>query len=441
METNRLRFAIRRYETLMPVPEKHIFGSKLRRLRLWLNDDVCSVIEDYVNRPKFRERASWSLRALHPDADTEERQQLTALRRALQKCAASVTKLAKKKRIQSELIARFPPRSRATGDEIEISDGAPTSIITQREPVDELGLALAQIGANAKAAPELVIPAEYFFPQARLTVGQEATQGELIQSLNPELHSIGDFVVRCLFRRLELLIRTLDDVRGKIGGVVIAARGTNGEWEQVESFWAEIQSRFATLKTLLLCGTDNQMRDSCIVLSQVYAAFHPSPDVGWLGLSASDVQMVAPLQSRVTGFRNGELFDRVAVALTDLQHLYRDDSEPAAAKDAAIAAGGLVFDLRSQELYWDGGLISEKLILSPNSWEFMNLLASKARLRASVTENDLYGDEDISITAMSSAASRLRDLVPTSLRKLIVTGNERRSYRLDLDPEHIYIIS
>ena len=55
---DRLSLAERRYLQLMPTPIQNWIEFPVRKLVVWLSDDVCPVIEDYSQRPTFREQAT-----------------------------------------------------------------------------------------------------------------------------------------------------------------------------------------------------------------------------------------------------------------------------------------------------------------------------------------------------------------------------------------------
>ena len=132
------------------------------------------------------------------------------------------------------------------------------------------------------------------------------------------------------------------------------------------------------------------------------------------------------------------MIQRIEVALNDLRQLYPANSESVGAKEEAIAAGKLVIDTKAREVYWAGDLIDQPWGRFKTAWKFLGVLAIKAQHRSLVTDRELYGSRVVSLTAMSSAFSRLKERLPTSLWKMIATGEVPRSYRLLLEPEQIY---
>src|SRR5260370_16734396 len=70
---DRLDSARRRYELLRLTPGEPAVGRKAQETSLWLEQDVCAVVEDLVGRPDFQVQARWPLEQLRAGAAGEER--------------------------------------------------------------------------------------------------------------------------------------------------------------------------------------------------------------------------------------------------------------------------------------------------------------------------------------------------------------------------------
>ena len=241
--------------------------------------------------------------AFAPDAPTPERRQIDAATELLRQSATSLAKLFEMKRIQKGLSEVAPPRMAAIGAEIEVGDTT-RSAITSTELIDPLSLPWAQIkGLASEGAGELVESGDYFEPMQDFVqiAGDEVQRGEFIVANNPELLPIGNFVCRCFLRRLNLLIAPLGAVRAKLATAMSRTRQQFVEWPTFEATWDELHSTRSALERLLLTGTDGQLRNSCIVLTQIYAAFHATPELEWLGLRPDQVARIHSLRGTSTG--------------------------------------------------------------------------------------------------------------------------------------------
>jgi hypothetical protein len=203
------------------------------------------------------------------------------------------------------------------------------------------------------------------------------------------------------------------------------------------SQWEHLEEQKAKLYACCFTGRDNVLRDSCMILTQVYAAFHLKPDVQWLGLPPAVVQEgIGAIRVRLYGLQGSEVTERIAAALGDLPKLYEDGAPDLSAREDAIASGGLVIDEGGVEVFWEGRPLAKRL--KGRSWDFFVALAKKARRSSPVSEGDIFEDAQ-SDSTMSTSCNRLKNELPPTLRKLIGPGEEPRSYRLDLEPHRIYI--
>lgn len=145
------------------------------------------------------------------------------------------------------------------------------------------------------------------------------------------------------------------------------------------------------------------------------------------------------MRYRVSNLQKLDLTDRVAAALGDLKQLYATEPPDQSVLEEAVSRGGLVVSIEPGVAYWDGKPIEVEWNRNRRLWDFFVLLVRKARHGGSVRVSDLF-DEDASSSAMANLKSRLRALLPSTLRRLIVRGTEPRSYRLDLESSKVTII-
>ncbi len=316
---------------------------------------------------------------------------------------------------------------------------------TVRE-VDQLPVMTAQIEAIARPFwRDLVDTADYLGPRGAWLLREEpsehVTAGEFVVSLNPELHAIGDFVTRCLFRRVEVLAEILAGAdRAVLACVPALGRAAPKSVSELAGDRDQLQETIRQLHTICRPDDEATVRDSCVILAQVYVAFHPAPDVGWLGLPDDVIEVGrAALRHRFTNTRNPELTERVAAALGDLRRLYANESPGQSALEEAVARGGLVLTTSPRAAYWEGNLLAVNWAKNDRPWEMLLALARKGRLGAAVEERDLFTG-GASPSATPTLFGRLKRLLPAELWKQIIPGIEIRSYCLKLEPAQIVVI-
>lgn len=435
--------AIRRYRQIVPKPVTNYLDFPAREVLAWLENDVCATVEDFVGNAEFQEWASWPVRSLAPGAGTPERELLEATVSAIRRSANCLGDFVKLKTLRRELGILRPSRSTDESRSASSIDRLPEEEAASRT-AEDLAIELSQLKTLAAQGPrELVNVDDYFDPQPERVQGRGKEyfqRGELIVAVNSELQPVGDFVVQCMLRRIELIRSILDSVRTKC---LRAIRESGHEYrrqcESESAAWRAVESHVTDLRARWATGRESRNRNACIILVQAYAAFAPSPDLAWLNLSAEVVQSgVGMLRHRLTNYRRAEMAERIAAALSVLRGLVGEGADPRALIQTAVAKGGLVIVHHPPSVYWECQPIEANWKGIP--WKFLNALARKAHLSASVTEHDLYSDT-VSHSAMSTNWGRLKKLLPASLRKLVVLGEVRGAYRLDLDASRIDIFS
>lgn len=436
----RLQLALRRYQQIVPTAVGFL-DVPARQLQVWLDEDVCAVLDDYARRPAFREQASWSIRTLRPGSGTPERLLLDRLDDEIVRCAAAVTRLIRHKILRRAISEMFPPVSINDSETVKIRSGGITRINAEQTLHDETAAELNRVEAMTRRWwPDLVNIKDYFEPHqefVEVEPGVHVQRGEWIVSVNPELLPVGNFIVRCLLKRVRLLVADLDSAIGKARSALREVRPTYREdVEEVDSSWETLSRLVPELNELFRTGGANRLRDACTAATQVYSAFHPAPDLDWLGLDPAlverDRQMI---QSRIGHFQKAEMFERIATALGELQSLYEEEDTRRTTIERAVASGGLVIVEDSREVYWK----QERLeTLSKRSWTFLIALARKAPRRGAVDYRDVFDGEAVSNSAMSTVWGRLKERLPASLSRLVEPGESPQTYRLVLEGHRVH---
>lgn len=412
--------AVRLYRQIEPNPIGPWPKSRVRKLVTWLKDDVTPIVAGYVGRPSFQNAACWPLREFACGAKTPARTAVDQVSAALVQCARDIQKALESRRLAA----------------------ATEQNLVQKDAMSELR---SQVASTAKPFwTDLVSPEDYFGPRAGWLDARKvetSTIGEFVLAFNPELHSVGDFVTRCLTRRVDVLTR---EVESHGQAVLRAARslGRNAP-KAVAAIPVSLECfRTATRELDVICRQepDAMIRDSCIVLTQTYNAYCANPDIVWLGRPATE-QIIgrAVLKQRIEHLHDTQVTDRIAQALGDLQRLYDTATPGQSLLDEAVAGGGLVLT-DPPAAYWAGEAIECDWSRHSQCWKLLQKLAIRARLAAEVPEADLYSTS-ASLSTMANLASRLKALLPPGLRREIVPGLSPRSYRLKLPSERIHILN
>ena len=442
---DRIELAERRYRQIVPEPVQNWAEMPVRELGIWLKDEVAPLVGEYTARPRFRDAACWSLHGFRDGADTPIRRQVDATAAALTRHARLLRAVLRSRRVVAAVGESLLPLRLVDHELVVTGSGARPISRTVRE-VDQLPVMSAQIEAIARPFwRDLVDPADYLEPRGAWLLRDEpsehVTAGEFVVSLNPELHAIGDFISRCLFRRVEVLAEILERAdRAVMACIPALARAAPKCVSELVRDRDQLQETIRQLHTICRPDDEAVVRDSCVILAQVYAAFHPAPDVEWLGLPDDVIEVGRhTLRHRFTNARNPELTERVAAALGDLRRLYVNEPPGQSALEEAVARGGLVLTMSPCAAYWAKKLLAINWANNDRPWKMLVALARKGRLGAAVEERDLC-PAGASFSTMPNLCARLKKLLPAELRKQILPGDEPRSYRLKLESAQIVVI-
>jgi hypothetical protein len=445
---DRREFAIRQYRELTPKRHLKFTRSAYNQLRVWLKDDVCAAAEAYILKPAFQQQAAWSIRSLAPGANTPERALVEAVDSALVEAAKQLQSLAKLAKIKNLVAATNPPTRHINRQVVECGSAAIRVLNQDFADVDELAIECSQVEAVANRFwDDLVSPLDYFGPYRafRFNDPSEPQWGNFVPSLNRILHPVGDFVVRCMLERVETLTEMLSAYRSRISAAAGTTKGRHVE-QSLHSerlAWDGLTRQSAALREACAHGPAAVLRDSCVILTQVYAAFHPVPKLDWLGLPDNIVAGGRTnLHGRCSSSRGPELFDRVAVSLDELAALYDSESPKQSAIDEAVATGGLVIETGTCTVYWKGRQIEPKKPWASQrrQFEIFCMLARRGRAEKEISAADIY-EHTVSNSTLSTAVNRLRDLLlhERDLEPLIISGSKPGTYRLKLRRADVFL--
>ena len=445
---DRIELAVRQYERIAPRAGAQWKDVPIRRILVWLKDYVCPVAEQFAENVRFRKFARWSLDAISGVSVSSPARLIADVDRKLVAAAKALLEVVQDAAVTDQIRKQNPPERKLVRETVEISGEGSRRLDAVFDEVDSLPLKEAQVRRIAEHAyADLACLHDYFGPMGGLMPPEELaqiceqentiiTEGSLVPSLNPELHLIGDFVTRCMFQRIEIWLDCLTEYRKLCCRAIRAAgREIVDELKAETTTWAHLQEAIETLRKTFLTGRTVSLRDACIVLTQVYASFHPEPDLSWLGLPEPVIAYgKMSLKDSVENGRNLEVLDRIAAALGDLHEIH---GSPEGNLEMAIQTGGLVIVKEPRAAYWEKEEIVRPWDQHGKPFELLTKLAEKARFGGVVTDKDLW-NEPGARGRLSNLKGRLLKLVPRTLSMLIKPA--RPGVRLHFDAKKIYLI-
>ena len=362
---DRLKMALRRYQQLVPQPVDHV-EVPLRHLNIWLREEVNPVLEEFTRRPAFREHASWPIRALEAGAQTSERELIDRIDTELVTCARALHRLATNRLLERNIQENVPSALVVTGETVEIDGAGARTVAVAKGPSFELEFEWSQVAAIAERDwIDLVSINDYFEPQqewAKDGGGRKIQRGEGIVSLNPQLLPIGNFIVRRMLSRVETTVQVLNSLRKKCVLALTQVSPTyRRQSTELKIAWSALSGLNKELDRIFRTGHESRLRDACVTATQIYGAYHPAPELTWLGLDAAEVSRgVKSLRLRSTGWDNAHMFERIVVALGSLERLYQKMDSGLSAFEEAVAGGGLVIDTARNKAFWESQTLNKQ---------------------------------------------------------------------------------
>jgi hypothetical protein len=298
---------------------------------------------------------------------------------------------------------------------------------------------------------DLVCREDYFRPVGGILPAKELaeirehtkspiTEGELVVSLTPELHLVGDFVTRSMFRRITTWMDCLTEYRRLVYQAVRAVRRhTESLLNAEQEAWESLVAADAALRKACLTGRSAQVRDSCIILTQTYAAFHPAPELDWLGLPRPLIaRATSLLRYAIESQRSLEAIDQISAAVHALRALRETEGSLV---EAAIQTGGLVLVRQPPAAYWEKTEIEAEW--DTNSKPFMLLwtLAEKAMSGRLVQDTDIW-DEPGAKNRLAMVKGRLQGLLKKKPSlSMLISSVPKEGIRLTLDRRQIHLLA
>jgi hypothetical protein len=435
---------IRRFQQILPNPAADYIELPREELQIWIREDLTPLLEDYIRRPTVQDYAAWPMRALAIGSVSPERRLIEGVDEALVACGNALARLGANKMLAAKAAKLFPNKESITGGTIEFGDHGSerTSVQVGVVPVGQIELnQIAGIGERDWA--DLVNLDDYLEPATEWIVNPDGThiqRGDTIVAFNRNLHLVGNFIVRRMLARVEWRFKLIEKQRQHyLDALNAVVPSYTSQFSTLELAWTRLNKLNNDLQqTFHPAHKLNKLRDACIILVQLYAAFSPDGDLSWLGLSQQTIaNSGGAIRIRGNGYRGPHFFERIADALVTLDQLYEENDPSIDEIESAIATGILVVDRGRGLAFWN----AEKLNISSKGaqWKLLVKLAEKVRTKSQVGLNDVWGDRAVSDSIISSTCERLRRNLSPSLRGKVLPGDLTKTYRLDLEPNQVRI--
>lgn len=445
---DRIELAVREYERIAPKAAVKWNDVPIRKIMVWLKDYVCPVVEQLAETAQFRKQARWPLEAISKTSLSPTASLVARVDRKLESAAKALLDVAHDVAVAEQIRLQNPPEKQIVRESVRISGEGSRREEAVVDEVDTLPMKEAQVRRIAEHAyADLACADDYFGPvggllpseelnQIRKHANSSVTEASLVPSVNPELHLIGDFVTHSMLWRVEVWLDGLTTYRTLCYRAVRSADREAIDAAKAEATaWTELQEAVVELRAAFSTEHDIHLRDACIVLTQVYANFHPVPDLSWLGLPEPIIDrgrtsLTIPVE---TG-RDLQVIDRIAAALGNVKEICTSPSDEV---EWAVETGGLVIVKEPRTVYWEKKEITCSWDKHVAPFGLLVKLAEKARFGNAVEDTDLW-DEPGAKSRLSNLKGRLGELIPPTLSRQIEAA--RPGVRLHVDAKAIYVI-
>jgi hypothetical protein len=283
-----------------------------------------------------------------------------------------------------------------------------------------------------------------------------------------------------MFRRIDLLFSLVQQERQRVEAIATASlqrlankpnevrtRPELGILERLMRAPCELECAVDRLKNACYQGEQARLRDACCSLVQVLAAYHPNPDLGWLGVkpnswtvASHSIQSYVRSRGEVTICRpeasgtltamgrqsaslcRPEVLAGIAASLDGVSGLFRRPFESEELIDLLREERRLVLvDLRPRRVYWDGAQVDEDWDLNDKPWELLWALAERAQKGRPLDAEDL-ATMNRGKNPVKHRRSRLKALLgevgkglDNKIKPVVPSG-----YRLDLKPAELAML-
>ena len=288
---DRIELAERRYANMIPTCQddpRAGGGTTHSKLEEWLAQYVVGAVEEIWEEAWFRDNVLWAHRHVAPGAGTDERQLVEAVDQALVTSAQRIRRVSQLRAVQRELESLNSTKPIVAEESVEITSSGARTLSRALRPVEMLTEYEPDVrGIADRNWTDLVCLDDFLGPIGGMMDRDalKGTSGEFVVALNPTLLPVGDFVTRCLIRRVRILRDTIGNYRRLVLQAVASSGRACHTIDHERGAWTDLLRLCEKLETDGVSGTEFRLRDACIALTQAMIEFGHPRDLGWLGLS------------------------------------------------------------------------------------------------------------------------------------------------------------
>jgi hypothetical protein len=373
-----------------PLPQSGANEILSDELEAWLRDYVVPVVEDLLDNPVFRRIVSAICEQLLESSDTEERRQIDDFADSVVTCASALVNAAEEFGVHEVLADsdRADDERWIAADKNANID--PRSVTEKAVDRPWLGMVTSQDFWSPTFSPQLRVTDALLVRQFRRSVPFVKLLGDRVSSM---------LVARCNFwkHRLDSTGQRLQIRLGGEGNRAFKAQ------EEILNCLIEIDHRYQLIRQRWLAGPERRLRDACFALLQTYVAYHPYPQIPWLGVASQtlsvnggvlkaffrhrgtvkEIELISHGRARVVGTKTASLVDtnlirQVAAALDDLGEIYRRGAHPDEIIEEARSQYALLVVVRPRLVFWNGERLALEWNDAEKSWNLLLNLAVRA---------------------------------------------------------------
>ena len=442
--------ARRRYEQIQPDPASEVTEYGARAANELAETKRVSNLTELILRPDFQKHVTWPIERLGGSMLCEERSRVGSVDTALVACASALAAFAEQPDIQQQLLCLGPFNGWLAEGDPQGQD--PVASKERGKPIP-LGVSTMEFIAS-RPWRDLVSIYDYFSPfsDLNLTNPPKNEDGELVRHasfvpvVRPSLQVPGDYVSRCMWIRLEYWMMLLQRFWVRCHTTLQrCSQGGGKSWDLVTQARATLHERSEAIRLMCFEGSKARLRDSCIVLLQIFAAYRPEADLKWLGLPSDFIRANAnTLPFHVQHHHGTVITERVMAALLDLSDRYRQRVEPEDVIRDACRSHALVLvrGVGIQTVIWKGKEVKFDWTSTRALWDFFVVLTERA-LEGFAVDSHLWRHRkyDTKPAPLKDCKHHLkqREILPDDLFEKIVSAG-RGSYKLNLRPEEICLL-